>query len=390
MASPRLANAAPLRDRTPILAVALFALLAITPAASANTGTALIWLGCFQLIFGNMLIALFEAAILTKMLHAPYRRTFRWLFYANYVSMGAGVLLSIAIDSIGHRLYPADVSVIIAGRWMLIGAVVLAFVLTVLIEWPFAHRAAKKSERFYSPKRSFAANLVAQTASYAIVVLLYAGSSRISFITQVDVVPPESLAGAPRDIAIYHMTPDRQTVRRIDLASGATEEVATVPPGAESPALEVEHKEAGEWSIWLNVGEDADRFRVDDGAIAEVATVWTWEGERDLRVSVDPFFRTASFQPQTDCAVEVFALNSFGVDLIIQERESRRRMLHLAFETPLVHWRLAAPTLINDRFLLIQLEDQLHLIDIETHEIAYLAPGVWPVVVREQHPASDD
>ena len=388
MASPLFANAASLRDRTPILAVALLTILAITPAASANVGSPLIWLGCFHLVFGNALIAFVEAAIVFRLLRISYGRAFLWLLAANYVSMLVGfVLLNLALEH-GDQFIIEETNPIRSARWFVATMVGIAFVLTVLIEWPFVSRAARRSEGRHSFTRTFLANLLAQLVSYLVLAYLYTGAF-YTFNIDITVVEADAIEGLPSDVAVYHLAPDRRSVHRIQLVNGDSEHLVTVPSGSGSAALLIEEGKAGEWSIWLDTGPDEDRIRVDRGVIADIATKWEFDGSRDLNIAPSPDPTQAAFRPREQHEHYVFAY-PLGVNVTVNDVETSEHVLGLYLGAPFMNWRAPSTVLINDRFLLIQLEDQLHLIDIENRRIAYLAPGVWPVVVREQHTTNAD
>ena len=61
-------------------------LCAIPSVVHANAGTPLMWAGMFHLIFGNLLIGIFEGILLAKIFHLSKLKCIGLLILANYFS----------------------------------------------------------------------------------------------------------------------------------------------------------------------------------------------------------------------------------------------------------------------------------------------------------------
>ena len=141
--------------------VAGLALLLLTPAtAQANAGTPLMWATLLHLFIGNLLIGVFEGYILGAVFKLPMGRCIRELIEANYVSMWLGGLLLLGCLS---SLIPVDLS---SGRWIYPGLILLSFIVTLLIEYPFVLSAFKDVQG--RRKLALKGTLLTQSLSYII------------------------------------------------------------------------------------------------------------------------------------------------------------------------------------------------------------------------------
>ena len=114
------------------------AVLLLSPAtAHADVGTPLMWATLFHLFIGNLLIGIFEGYLLAKFFTLPKLRSIILMIIANYVSMWLGGLLLLGWLS---SLIPVDLS---SGRWIYPGLILLSFILTLLMEYPFVFGAFK-------------------------------------------------------------------------------------------------------------------------------------------------------------------------------------------------------------------------------------------------------
>lgn len=170
--------------------------LAVAAPASANTGTPLMWLGIFQLAFGNALIGAVEALELRFAFRLPYRRGLVLMTRANYASMVIGWFLLQFVEIPFHRIPPgADVLRMlpkaIAALW------VLLFLWTVLAEAPFLHYLFPPGGRSF--RLTLKASLLAQAVSSLFLAPLYLSASNYGFVTQTKIQPDlrfvQSLAG---------------------------------------------------------------------------------------------------------------------------------------------------------------------------------------------------
>lgn len=102
----------------------------------ANAGTPLMWFTLFHLVVGNALIGWFEGVLLAHLFKARRARTIPCMIAAYYLSMLIGAGLRIwwdndLIEFTDRRIDLSNVAV------YLTSLAAIAFVLSLLIEWPF-------------------------------------------------------------------------------------------------------------------------------------------------------------------------------------------------------------------------------------------------------------
>ncbi len=118
------------------LAVAAFLLPA---PAYANAGTPMMWASMLHLTLGNLVIGLLEGALLARIYKRNSAQTSGRMIAANYVSAFCGLLY---LGFLNGRLYNLLVDKpLLHIPWFMLGSLVVAFAITVVVEWPFVHRA---------------------------------------------------------------------------------------------------------------------------------------------------------------------------------------------------------------------------------------------------------
>lgn len=168
--------------------VLVLGLVAAGPAG-ANVGSPTIVAIGLHLIFGNLLIAALESAIIVLLWRArPRRLLFLVLLIANLLSALVGCVL------LPGWLIPWTVA--LAGeppelRWRLAGAFLWAmcFLLSVSLEWPLIHWALRRPRWTESISRCVLANV----ASHLILIGWYAVLSAHTLFDGVRFVAPEQL-----------------------------------------------------------------------------------------------------------------------------------------------------------------------------------------------------
>lgn len=168
--------------------VLVLGLVAAGPAR-ANVGSALMVCKYIHLSFLNFAIAAVECWVLLWLWRRRERSwVFPWLLAANLASAIIGVvylpwLLSpLTVALLGEPPYL---------RWQLALAALYAacFVVSVAIEWPFVHRALRRP----AIRDSLRACLVANTASYVLLIAHYGSLSEHTLFTDVDIVPAATI-----------------------------------------------------------------------------------------------------------------------------------------------------------------------------------------------------
>ncbi|MBO4714840.1 MAG: hypothetical protein J5672_01930 [Verrucomicrobia bacterium] len=190
-----------MKTSSPSLKYWIFAGLAallLTPAtAQANAGTPLVWATMFHLFIGNLLIGAFEGYILGAVFKLPIGSCIRKLIEANYVSMWLGglILLNIVFYFIPMDLYTLP--------WIYPWMILLSFIVTLLIEYPFVLSAFKDVQG--RRKLALKGTLLTQSLSYIILFGWYGMISYTSLYTENKIVPLSEIE-LPKEVTIYFIS----------------------------------------------------------------------------------------------------------------------------------------------------------------------------------------
>lgn len=187
----------------PVLALALF-----PSTASANAGTPLMWASMLHLVFGNAIIGLVEGLFLGSIFKCSKGKSVLILIIANYVSACAG-----GYFVAGYLPSLADVTIQNIQYWFLV-FVVVAFVITLLIEFPFFWLALRSPE--YSFRRVLVATLVIHAVSYALLFGWYWMASGTSMMSDLEVVSVDEME-VSEPYALYFISREGDQVLRMGL-----------------------------------------------------------------------------------------------------------------------------------------------------------------------------
>jgi len=195
-------------------ALVLLGFIAFPRAVWANAGTPLLWAGMLHLAFGNALIGLGEGLLLARLFSIPKRKSVWIMILANYASAWLGGLL--ARGAIVHTL-PLDLNNGWKWFWLM---VVVTYVMTLIIEWPLVAWCLRGKQGWL--KRSLAASLGVQSASYVVLFGWYWMASGTSLYTKRNIVAPADLS-LPDSVFVYFIGPVDGNVYKRQLAVGAAE-----------------------------------------------------------------------------------------------------------------------------------------------------------------------
>lgn len=299
-----------------------------TPAW-ANGGSALLWTGLIHLVVGNAAIAYLEAGLLSWWFGVPRGRSLLLLLVINYASAWAGALLLANRLAQYSGLTIANVQV-----WLAIASL-LAFLLTLVIEYPFFWLLLRQRKR--PIQTALKATLLIHGLSYLLLFGWYSFNSQTSLISQTRVVPAAQLQPS-FSYTLHYLSPDGAQALR--LTSGETEPVAI--DRATFDALSPEPQ---------------SRF----GPVPKLTVYTDWD------------YYTYVFG----------AAGLTGRNRVTQARQ------HFALETPFAVWTISHATHLPDDWLVFQLgRDQICLLRPARQRIALIARGKDPVVTLSVPPES--
>ena len=177
----------------------LLAMLGLLCTALANAGTPLMWGAIGHLALGNIFIGILEGNILRWRNSGKGYQSVALMILANYFSAFCGMFIIGALDALWAR------------NWTLLNLktnffliVVLLWLATVLLEWPFVWFAMGKELRRWV--KALKISFILQSVSYALLVGWYMLCGNHSLLTCKIVSPKE--IGIPRNVCIYYIADD--------------------------------------------------------------------------------------------------------------------------------------------------------------------------------------
>lgn len=365
-------------------ACAAFIFTALPVLVLANAGTPLMWAGMFLLVFGNAVIGIGEGLIIGFFFKLKYRWSIPVMIVANYASAYAGANL---ISSIADNLDPTIYNV-----WLLLWCLVfLAFLLTLLIEWPFILFSFRKQPR--PVVRSLKANLIVQTASYLLMIPYMAYFSYAGIVTKADLDPSLDFI-QNREAILYYISNEDGDVYRQRLGEMEAVNVFEADSTDKNDRLLVWTPDEGKsWELYLRQGRhDESRailipesislspspsmkwYREDKESPEEVDTTWFNFVTIDLRLDGESAW-----------TVKTGFWAAGGLTLRNEDADER---IHLAMETPFVTWYIRNATVLPGDEVVFQLNDQICIYDRESNKLGLLARGRGPVVVLGDTPTT--
>lgn len=343
----------------------------------ANAGTPLMVMTGLHLLAGNALLGLFEGLLLASLFHTPKARSVFVLIAANYFSAWMGLMLALPrLSSV------SDMTIENIRMWSLF-LLVVAFLATILFELPFFWLLLRK--KLGGWRTTLQAVLIIHGASYLGLVVVYWMASGTSMMTKLEVVPADELwPGEPYHL--YYISPEGD--RLLEWKSEELPEVfhAELDGVGRNDRLSIRSNTSGGADLYLDrasisVEEDQGRLIAADffngvapDAFSHAEPV---NGQSGFTRGMWP---VASLLPDSQWKLKV---GIYPVEGISGRHEEEGREWHYALETLFAPWAVRNATQISERQVVFQLgPDQIVLLDWLDQEIALLARGQGPVVVR--------
>jgi len=178
------------------LCLVAFAGVLLPVSAHADVGTPLVWGSAIHLLVGNAVIGACEGWLLWRYLGQAAPRRLSPLIAGNYLSAWIGTwVMPFLFEQLATDIYAV-------GRAMA-ALVVISFLLTLLVEWPFVYKVIPKGQHLL--RQSLRGNLVIQTASYVLLFGGYFALSGTSLLTRFDRVPPGRLE-LPAGVQVFYVS----------------------------------------------------------------------------------------------------------------------------------------------------------------------------------------
>jgi hypothetical protein len=299
------------------------------------------------------------------------------MVFANYVSAWVGGLLFIRplTNALPYDLYSA-------WRWVWL-MVAAAFVLTLVIEWPFVLLSFRG--RPDALRRSLRANLLVQAASYLCLIGWYWLASGTSLYTGMNIVPASDVP-LPAEVTLFYISLPDGRLREHSLGEGASRPVDASVSKHHNDRLLIRtgpgESRAGQLVLRR---ETKDHDRPDlvvvkgglDGQLASANGVLPTEADK-TRGSWFNFGRAEILGEAVQSPWEVWT-GFWPFEGLTATNGKTGHRAHFAFETPFAAWPVRNAIHLPNDVVLFQLgEDQICVMDLTTRKVALLTRGRGP------------
>lgn len=335
----------------------------------ANAGTPLILSGAFHLFIGNTIIGVIEGWMLTRWFRFS-RKSAVVMIAANYASAWAAFNIVTRI--------PPDQANINNVVFHLLSAVLVSWLLTIVIEWPFVAFSLRPGNALF--RRGFIPNLVVQTVSYIAMIAWYAWLGEISLITSTKPANARELP-LPASVIIYFIGGDG-AIHSLDGTS-------TVPTRITGP---LERKPDRLLAMPIDGARNEANLcaLMDDQKTELVLRVPAHSiiSENEGGEPQKSWFNFGNAPLLGDPAFNPWKVRSgfWALEGLRAENVSTGESYHLALESPFLMWHVRSTILLPDGKLLFQLgRNQICLLDLPTRRIRLLANGRGPAAVITRH-----
>jgi hypothetical protein len=353
------------------------------PRLLADVAAPIFWGGICHLALGNAVLGLLEGALIAWVFRRAFDLAVPLMVLANYFSSLVGLALLDPLRLLVESWLPEPpLSHVFRAHLLFLG---LTFPLTVVLEWPFCWAVVGLSRGQW--KRALWASLLAQTASYLLLVPYYKAFS----LYHVGRLEPD-LAFVRSPLAtVYYIRPADGSVWKVRTDGSGREQV--LPAWPEIPLLT-------DPTAWLQVKPSEQKDRLDlwvmdwnwpkqEGTLLLKGFVPAPAGPRPDRNSdgaaKDHPLGVVDLQGE-DLPPWAVHTHAEGVGLM---EIARRRTQGFEIEdivgvmTPLLRWPCKNVTILPGHQLVFQMGDQVCLLDLETRTLGVLAMGRGPAVLLD-------
>ena len=356
----------------------------------ANTVTRMMSFYMPFLLIGNVVIGVIEGFVLSKLFKAPAKRAIGLMIGANYLSAFAGVALfgGTFEAGIAQRHWPVTIENYHA--WI-VGAVAVAFVVTVVLEWPFCHASFDRHRRRIG--RTVPACVLVQTLSYLVCLAPFSWMHwQIDVGRHVTIV--ESPSFVPNDLPfwVYYIDPAGGDIHRMR-PDGTDDERFLDQACGKDDKLSIYHEhflEVDKYDLCVT-GKYPIRNKVlvESFALPESMFVSSIEPERPASVYFTGYYAAdLRSNKTTDWRVQPmlfsgiyfrrFETNRNG------EEETMREWFQIQWSSHFGTWQGHNPSILPGDIVIFELGGQICALDLNTRRLAFLRFGSGPVVVRDE------
>lgn len=350
----------------------------------ANAGTPLMWMGLVRLAFANILIAIAEGLIISFLFRAYYPKVIKGtlkiigiMILANYFSWFAGEIGILPFIGKIKGAILADNPLINAPKFILVMGI-FAFVLTLILEWPFCLWVLRKKNNKWL--KSSAACLLVNLCSYAFLVNMYKNASVYTIYTALSVQPNGSFSTsnnvwvyyiAAKDGDVHRIRPDGTSEEKIYESNIELKSIEPYP----RPQLSV--KPSGKeyhLDLWI-ANENEKRLLLENFALTAVTN-----DEKDNNPEGNDDCQSTNLEGVISNWIQE---DEWIWNELIMVNKSNSQKLRFGLETPFLQWWPGEIIYLPNDQIVYQLGNQIVLVDLNKKLIGLLSLGFGPVVVAE-------
>lgn len=337
--------------------------IALSPApVLANAGTPLMWTGIGHLFIGNAIIGIVEGILLSKLFQTPRAKSVNLLVVANYASAWGGMFL--ILDRLSH-IPVITIENLHIWLWLFVA---FAFILTLLIEYPFFWFLLREQQQ--AVQKALTATIIIHGISYLLLFGWYGLNSQTSMLTQLDVVSAEQLQPSDKYV-LYFITSDGKQVVRSDLEGKSKESIKNVSATDRDTRLCVGKNEKGKFDLLVN----SKVILSDFASLAPTPEPPEW-----YTCAPNPFGVVPKLTQNTNWE---YRTGVWAAEGITGYHKQKNLSFGFALETPFAFWNVKNATHLAGDFVVFQLgDDQLCILQPQEKRIALIARGKEPVVVK--------
>jgi len=328
--------------------------------------------GCYNLLLGNILIGVWEGLLVSWAFKVPRKRTIYLMIAGNYASMIVGMILIMAMG--GYSALGWDSDVYAVRRQVALGAAA-SLGATLVVEWPFFILALKSCSRRLG--KSVLANVLAQVASYAVLIPVAVAMGQFGVLTDVR-IDPNVVSEAGEDATIFYTLPREDAVYRIRLNGTKREKIAALDRSKGWGNLCLMQEAAtGKWNVCVDLDREVEVL-LRDVALPMVPDV-VQDANRPFSHMIVPraVDKPIDYRPiaQRHWQVEMDWLN-----LIARDTKTGQE-IRVGLDTQFATWLLNYPTVLPGDRVVFVANRQILLLDLNTRRLGAIAKGWEPIVI---------
>jgi hypothetical protein len=266
-------------------------------------------------------------------------------------------------------------------------SVLVAFVLTILLEWPFCFWILRKKSKSF--RKSIAATVLVQTLSYAVLLVFYVSLGAVELYRHMD-IDRNLVRSQDENVWVYFVSNDDGDIHRIrldgtDRQKAFDTDLSSAQRGIKTCNILLwPNDEPNAWDFWLCRDEDCRILQ--KGIFRGFATLSSGSDMRleDANTPGDLRERglwtiVTDLRGPTEHSIEV-KIDYFGWQGVTVADPCANQEYKLMIQTPLLTWGIEHVTVLPNDQLVCEMAGQIVIMNLRERKMALLALGLSPVV----------